>query len=45
MQNSETTMAAALASDIDRVAVEAAAAIVTVSELSGACHEVTPSSF
>ena len=38
-------MAAALAADLAKVASEAAAAVVTVSELSGACHEVTPSSF
>ena len=34
------TMAAALAADLGRVASEVADAVVTVSELSGACHKV-----
>ena len=34
-------MAAALAADLGRVAAEVADTAVTVSELSGACHEVT----
>ena len=41
-QMNNQTMAAALAADLGRVASDVADAVLTVSELSGACHEVTP---
>ena len=40
-KKNEHEMAAALAADLSRVASEAAGAVVTVSGLSGECHEVT----